>query len=318
MEKAGDREYKSSVFTMLLKEKANALDVFNALNGTDHKNEEDLEIRMLESAVYLSFRNDASFIIADTLNLYEHQSTYNPNMPLRDLIYAANLFADIVKDENLFGKKLVQLPEPRFVTFYNGTEQRPPIEILRLSDAYMVKTDQPQLELCCTVINMNPGCNVGFMEKCRVLSEYTVFVEKVRLYQKTMSLEDALERAIDECIQEHVLEDFFKRQKAEVMSMSVLEFNLEKQLMFAREEGKQAGILEGKQAGLSEGKQTGSDLKLISQICRKLKKDKTPECIAEELEEELELVEKICKTAKEFAPEYDEMKIYEALHSCVA
>ena len=314
MEKAGNREYKSSVFTMLLKEKENALNVFNALNGTDYKSKEDLEIQILENAIYLSFRNDASFIVADTLNLYEHQSTYNPNMPLRDLIYVANLLADIVKDENLFGEKLVQIPEPRFVTFYNGIEERPSVEELRLSDAYLTGTDVPRLELCCTVINMNPGHNNAFMKKCQILQEYTVFVEKVRLYRKAMSLENALERAIDECIREHVLEDFLRKQRAEVISMSVLEFNLEKQLVFQREAGREEGIQTGKQLGREEG----SDQKLISQVCRKLKKGKTPECIAEELEEELELVEKICKVAKEFAPEYDIIKIYEALHSHVA
>lgn len=314
MEKAGNREYKSSVFAMLLKEKDNALDVFNALNGTDYKSEEDLEIRMLENAIYLSFRNDASFIVAATLNLYEHQSTYNPNMPLRDLIYVANLLADIVKGDNLFGEKLVQIPEPRFVTFYNGTAERPSVEVLRLSDAYMKRTDQPQLELCCTVINMNSGHNAGFMAKCRILREYMVFVEKVRLCRKTMRLEDALEQAIDECINEHILEDFLRKQRAEVISMSVLEFDLEKQLMFARKEGEEAGIQTGIQTGKQLGIVEGSDRKLISLICRKLKKGKMPECIAEELEEELELVERICKVAKEFAPEYDTMKIYEALH----
>lgn len=306
MEKAGNREYKSSVFTMLLKEKGNALNVFNALNGTDYTSEDDLEIRMLENAIYLSFRNDASFIIAGTLNLYEHQSTYNPNMPLRDLIYVANLLADIVKDSDLFGEQLVQIPEPKFVTFYNGTKKQPPVEELRLSDAYIHRTDQPQLELCCIVININPGHNERFMERCRILREYTIYVEKIRFYQKTMSLEDALERAIDECIREHVLENFLRKQRAEVMSMSVLEFNLEKQLVFQRE------------AGREEGREEGSDQKLISQVCRKLKKGKTPECIAEELEEELELVDKICKVAKEFAPEYDIIKIYEALRSHVA
>ena len=123
-------------------------------------------------------------------------------------------------------------------------------------------------------------------------------------------MEDALERAIDECIKEHILEDFLRKHRAEVISMSVLEFDLERQLMFARKEGEEAGVL--------EGKQTGSELKLISLIYRKLKKDKTPESIAEELEEELELVVKICKVAKEFAPEYDTIKIYEALRSHVA
>lgn len=310
MEEKGNREYKSSVFTKLLQDKKNALDVFNALNGTDYQREEELEIQMLEHAVYLAFRNDASFVVADILSLYEHQSTYNPNMPLRDLIYVSNLLADIVKDENLFGRKLVRIPEPRFVTFYNGEEDRPPVEVMKLSDAFISRTEQPQLELCCTVININTGYNAEFMERCRILQEYMIFVVKVRIYHKEMSLEEALKRAIDECIAEHVLEDFLRKERAEIMSMSVLEFNLERQLGFAKKEG----IEEGRE----EGERIGSDRKLISQICRKLKKGKTPEVIAEELEEELEIVERICRIAKDFAPEYDSMKIYEALQASVA
>jgi len=108
----------------------------------------------LENAIYLSYVNDASFIIASTLNIYEHQSTVNPNMPLRKLIYVSNLIADLVKDENLFGTKLVTIPTPKFVTFYNGSEDMPEVQELKLSDSYQVLTDNPELELKCTVINI--------------------------------------------------------------------------------------------------------------------------------------------------------------------
>lgn len=295
MKNQGKREYKSSVFAMLLQDKRNALEVFNALNNTDYTDEHNLAIQMLESAVYLSFRNDVSFIIASTLNLYEHQSTYNPNMPLRNLIYVSNIYADLVKEENLYGTRRIPLPLPKFVTFYNGTGVRPEVEILRLSDAFEIREKNPELELVCTVINMNPGYNTEFMSRCRVLKEYTIFIEKTRHYQNVgITFTEAIEQAIEDCIKEHVLEDFLKKQKAEVISMSVLDFDLEKQLGFARE----------------EGKAEGSDLKLISQICRKLKKNKKPAVIAEELEEDIEVVNRICEVAARFAPEYDIEKIY--------
>lgn len=310
MGEKGNREYKSSVFAMLLREKENALEVYNAVNGTSYESTDDLKIQMLESAVYLSFRNDASFIIASTLNLYEHQSTYNPNMPLRDLIYVANILADLVKNENLFGTALVKIPLPKFVTFYNGVDERPEMEVLKLSDAFEVQVENPELELKCTVVNINAGQNTEFMKNCRILSEYTVFVDKVRLYRETIGLEEAIEKAIDECIREHVLEEFLKSQRAEVISMSVLEFDLEKQLGFARAEGREEGE--------RHGRMQGSDLKLISQICRKLGKGKTAAAIADELDEDLDVVEQICEIAAGFAPEYNTEKIYEALQERVA
>lgn len=244
-----NREYKSSLFTMLLEDKERALDVYNALNDTSYDNADDLEIMKLENAVYLSFRNDASFILEATLNIYEHQSTYNPNMPLRDLIYVANLLAGIVKDENLYGTSLVKIPLPQFVTFYNGVDKQLERVEMKLSDAYNVFTDNPQLELKCIMLNLNKGYNKELMSRCETLKGYMTFVDKVRDYQQEMPLESAVDSAIEECIKEHVLEDFMKREKAMVRSMSVLEFNLEKQLKFMKAEG----IAEGSKLTLAEG-----------------------------------------------------------------
>ena len=124
----GNRCFKSEIFSLLLENKTNALQVYNALNNTEYYKLESLHIYKLENAIYLSYVNDASFIIASTLNIYEHQSTVNPNMPLRKLIYVSNLIADLVKDENLFGTKLVTIPTPKFVTFYNGSEDMPEVQ----------------------------------------------------------------------------------------------------------------------------------------------------------------------------------------------
>ena len=122
-------------------------------------------------------------------------------------------------------------------TFYNRKKEQPEWEILKLSDAFLKQTDIPQLELECIVVNLNMGMNTELMRKCKVLREYTIFVNKIRTYYEKLPLEKAITKAVDECIAEHVLEEFLKREKAQVISMSVLEFDLEKQLKFAREDG---------------------------------------------------------------------------------
>lgn len=292
-----NRCFKSEIFSLLLENKANALQVYNALNNTEYYVLEDLNIYKLENAIYLSYVNDASFIIASTLNIYEHQSTVNPNMPLRKLIYISNLIADLVKNENLFGTKLVTIPTPKFVTFYNGLEDMPEIQELKLSDAYEVFTDNPELELKCTVININIGKNKAFLEKCKVIKDYAIFVDLVRQNLEKFTLDDAVEITIDRCIKEHILEDFLKSERVKVMSLSVLEFNLERQLKFERE----------------EGREEGADLKTISQVCKKLIKGKSVGEIADELEEEVDYINKICDIAAKFAPDYDVNKIYKAM-----
>lgn len=293
----GNRCFKSEVFSLLLENKTNALQVYNALNNTEYYKLESLHIYKLENAIYLSYVNDVSFIIASTLNIYEHQSTVNPNMPLRKLIYVSNLIADLVKDENLFGTKLVTIPTPKFVTFYNGSEDMPEVQELKLSDSYQVLTDNPELELKCTVININIGKNKTFFNKCKVLKDYAIFVDLVRRNVENHTLDKALEMAIDTCIAEHVLEEFLKSERAKVMSLSVLEFNLERQLKFERE----------------EGREEGADLKTISLVCKKLSKGKSVEIIAEELEENVDYINKICDAAIRFAPNYDAYEIYKAM-----
>ena len=177
-----NREYKDRVFRMLLKEPKVALEVYNAMNGTSYDNPDELIITTLENAVYLGMKNDVSFILGTQLVLYEHQSTPNPNMPLRNLAYVACVYMAYVFGDNLYGRKLIKIPEPRFVVFYNGTDKMPEQSVLRLSDAYERKSEELDLELRIRFININPGYNEEIVEKSPTLYQYVKFVDTVRKY----------------------------------------------------------------------------------------------------------------------------------------
>ena len=251
-------EYKSDVFSLLLKEPENALDVYNALNGTSYDDPADVEIFSLENGIRLSVRNDASFIIDSYLNLYEHQSTFNPNMPLRGLIYISNLYNEIVKDHNLYGSHLIPIPAVSYVVFYNGTKDQPDVQTMKLSDAFITKPPTPSLELKCTMYNINRGRNEPLLSSSRILGGYSTFVDKVRKHnQKSNSLEEALSIAIDECIDERILADFFKAHRVEVMKTAMLDYTFERQIELEKRDSYSDGVAKGRAAGIAEGKAAG-------------------------------------------------------------
>lgn len=197
--------------------------------------------------VYMSMHNDVSFIIDLRLNLYEHQSTYNPNLPLRFFMYAADIYSDLTKDENLYGTKAIQIPPPKFVIFYNGEAEQPDRKILRLSDLYTVPDTCPSLELTALMLNINKGRNEAIMEACKTLKDYAEYTFRVRTYAKELPIESAVERAITECIREGILSDFLSRNRAEAKKVSIYEYDEEKHMRQTREEGKEEGIQEGRQ-----------------------------------------------------------------------
>jgi predicted transposase/invertase (TIGR01784 family) len=151
----------------------------------------------------------------------------------------------------------VKLPTPRFIVFYNGAEKQPERQVLKLSDAYEQRVDEPELELKVTVLNINSGNNAELLEKCKTLKDYSLYVERVREYAKEMPKEEAVDKAVDTCIKDGILADFLTKYKAEARSMSIFEYDEEKEMELIRQAEKEAGIAEGERRGRIEGERQG-------------------------------------------------------------
>ena len=313
-----NRTYRSTVFIMLFEEKENLLELYNAMSGKHYTDPELLEINTLENAIYMSIKNDVSFLMDGRLSLYEHQSTYSPNLPLRFLFYISNLYSGMTRNENLYGTRAVQIPTPEFIIFYNGEEERPERETLRLSDLYTFRGEDGRteesdyrLELKAELLNICGDNNKALKDACRTLREYAIFTDKMRTYAKSMDIETAAERTIEECVRENVLREFLEKHRSEVIKVSIFEYDQEKHLRQERkqawEEGREAGIAEGREAGIAEGREAGiAEGKVagiaegkaagrIELIQKKLKKGKTVAQIADELEEPEDVIEKLIK-----------------------
>lgn len=281
-----NRTYKATIFAMLFEDKEHLLELYNAVSGKHYTNPEMLEINTLENAIYMAMRNDISFLIDARLSLYEHQSTYSPNLPLRFLLYISALYSSMTKDANLYGTKAIELPPPRFVIFYNGKEEQPDRQILKLSDLYTIN-EECSLELEAVMLNVNSGHNKELMEMSHTLWEYAEYTARVREYTETMELEEAVERAIEECIQEGILKEFLEKNRAEAKNMSIFEYDQERHIKQEREEA------------WEEGRKAGKRDMLWKPAEKKLKKGKTITEIAEELEESEETIKEILDSRKE-------------------
>ena len=248
------REYKSRIFIMLYSDRGRLLELYNAVSGKNYQNAEELKINTLENAIYLSMKNDISFLIDCRLSLYEHQSTFNPNMPLRFLFYLADLYSTMTMSKNLYGTSVISLPTPVFLVFYNGTQEEPDIKELRLSDSYEVKENSPALELIVKMLNINAGHNIQLMDSCKSLREYAEYIRRIREYSRTQPIEDAVEQAISESISEGILRDFLLKNRAEVKAVSIYEYNEEEHMRMEREEFFEKGYQSGIETGRKEEK----------------------------------------------------------------
>ena len=304
----GNREYKSDVISMMLQIPEYALDVYNAMNDSVYTDPDMIQIMRLENGISLSVRNDASFFISNYLNLYEHQSTYSPNAPLRFLIYLTNLLKKTIRKRDLYGRKRVQIATPHFAVFYNGTEKRPEKEVLKLSDAFINRTDTPEIELTVTVYNINPDNNTQLLEKSEVLRSYMIFVNRVREnleHQKKIAqnpseydeaayeedLEKAINEAIDYCVKHHIMEEFFRENRNEVTKSMVLDYTWERREELIRAEEYE----DGKREGLEIGRADGERERDRSLVHRWLQKGKTIAEIADDLGKSEEYVENLMK-----------------------
>ncbi len=300
-----NRRYKDTVFRMLFSKKENLLSLYNAVTGREYEDAADLQIVTLENAIYMGMKNDLAFILEMNIYLYEHQSTLNPNIPLRDLFYISIEYQKYINNRSLYSSTLQKIPAPKFMVFYNGTDEVEDRVELKLSSAYEHLSGEPDLELKVLMLNVNEGHNKELMEHCKLLQEYARYVAKVREYAVRMDLNDAVECAIEACIKEGVLVDFLRESRSEVKMLSILEYDEEWEKKKLRKAEYEAGV----EAGREDGIETGRKRTIVTKVCKKLQKGCSVEETAEMLEEDTETIREIYEIAKAYAPEYDIEKI---------
>ena len=249
-----NREYKSSLFADLFSDAKRGLSIFNALMGTEYSDPAELEIATLKDAVFMNRKNDVALLVEMRLLMLEHQSTINPNMPLRGLQYYADSMDGYLEKRqlNIYGKKRIKIPAPFYYVLYNGREDAPDRENLRLSDSFECKTEG--YEWTASFVNINTNHNRELMEKCPELKGYAKLVEYIREnIAQGMEKEESVDTAVGRCIEEGYLVDYLRQHIGEARGMLLSGFNQEIYEKGLREEGWEAGIEEGRKAGITEG-----------------------------------------------------------------
>ncbi|MDR1837256.1 MAG: Rpn family recombination-promoting nuclease/putative transposase [Treponema sp.] len=264
-------KYKNSVFTLLFSDPDLLRKLYCALDGISLAPDVPVIINTLENALFMGQYNDISFEIGGRLIvLIEHQSTINPNMALRLLMYIGRVYEKLINGRGIYSKKSLSIPQPEFFVLYNGTDQFPDKETYRLSDSFeklknlgLEEKNTPTLELVVRVININEGRNHDIAARCKELSEYSAFVSKARSFIEELgNKEEAIREAIKYCEKHGILGEFLKHHATEVLSMLFTEFNLDDAIAVAREESREDEKLEIAKNLLAEG----STLEFVQKI----------------------------------------------------
>ena len=246
-----NRLYKDRVFKFIFGNPENkewTLSLYNAVNGSNYRNPDDIQFNTIEDAVYMSMKNDVSFIILDEMNLWEHQSSFNPNMPMRFLTYGTQLYEKYTATSGYykFSRKLQRLPKPHCICFYNGTEEQPEKQVLKLSDAFGGEGD---IEVKVKMLNVNYGKNRALLETCQPLREYAWLVDRVREHQRVLqNLEAAVDASIDEMPDSFVIRTLIEAHRAGVKKMFLTEYDEEKM----KEQERKEAFADGVDAGVAE------------------------------------------------------------------
>lgn len=258
MGKKVNKKYKDRLFRFIFGNRREMLALYNALNGTHYADPEQLEIMTLEDVIYMNMKNDVAFLFGAELHLWEHQSTMNPNMPVRGLFYFARLYKKYAKIHklNLYSSRIQALPYPQYIVFYNGREDEPDRKVLRLSDAFAKPEEyaagsvftsegakprcgfpDPCVEVTAAMLNINLGKNRELMRQCRRLEEYATFVEIVRAHLDTgLELEAAVRKTMEVCLQKGILSDVLEEHTEEVVEMFLTDYDFEEHMKMEREE----------------------------------------------------------------------------------
>ena len=321
------KKYRDALFRKIFHQKDVLLELYNALSGNHYTDVSELIINTIDDVIYLGYKNDISFIVRGTLNLYEHQGTLNPNMPLRGLIYFGKQYEGYIKQHslNIYGKRQVMIPFPQYVIFYNGVDPFPSGEDymeLHLSDAFIQSDHEhgkPCLECTARVYNINYGHNKELMKRCRTLEEYSIFISRISDYIKEdVPLTDAIDTAVQDCIRDHILRDFLLKHRAEVVGMLLEEFDMEEYIRMERRDsyadGLEDGLSKGEAIGLSKGEVIGKHSERVRLIYTLLKNGISTEQCASLIGEDPGLVAKIYHLSKDH-PNWSEDEILQAVSS---
>lgn len=311
-----NKRYKDRLFRLAFGTKKKLLELYNAVNNSHYTDPDELEITTMDDAVYMGMKNDTAFLLDDILNLYEHQSTFNPNMPVRGLFYLADLYRKFIeaKKLNTYGSKLIKLPVPRYIIFYNGQTEEPDRLELKLSDAFQGSAREDAcLELKALLLNINLGHNKELMERCCTLREYAVFVSKVRQYlSQGRVLGEAVDCAAEECIHNGILSELLSTHRAEVRDLIWTEYNEQEHLAMERKAAREEGWEEGWVEGKEEGKEEGKNLTLINLIRKMTTKSISIEETADMLEADTTFVKRIYDIVNAH-PDWDNHRIYKEM-----
>jgi len=254
-------KYKNSVFSFLFSNPEALRELYSAIEGVSLPPDTPIDINTLSGVLYMDQINDLSFTVDNRLViLIEHQSTINPNMPLRLLIYIAHVYEKIIDRNKLYRTKLEKIPTPEFIVLYNGKEPCPDRSTFRLSEAFKevccllgAENPAPALELVVQVYNINNGHNAEILEKSRTLGGYSAFIEKVREYAQSFTMEEAMKKAIKYCMDNDILKTFLETHSSEVFNMLLTEWDTEEAKVVWREEGREEGREEVARNALVEG-----------------------------------------------------------------
>ncbi|MCM1118316.1 MAG: Rpn family recombination-promoting nuclease/putative transposase [bacterium] len=253
-----NRETKNSAFITYFSEPENASQLYAAL-GDGEVSPEDITYVTLEGVLFIARKNDLAFTVKNRiLVISEHQSTINENMPLRDLLYLGRTLEKLLDERSIYKRTLLKIPTPQFFVFYNGNDPYPAEKILRLSDAYLEKTEQPMLELTVKVININFSSEPKFLQECRPMYEYSWFIQRIKDYQTQGWCRDAaVTQAVKDCLEEGILVEFMKKHGSEVVNMLYTQWNWDDAMAVEREEAYAEGLTQGISQGIAQGESLG-------------------------------------------------------------
>lgn len=272
MEEKTNGKEKDRLFCFIFGREENkkwTLSLYNAVNGTSYNNLEDIEITTMEDVIYMGMKNDVSFIIGSEISLYEHQSTYNPNMPVRQLMYLGRQYDKYIErtNQNIYGSKQMTLPIPRLAVLYNGKDDKED-RVLKLSDSFPGDEDHSisDVEVQVHMYNIRPQYKSDLLESCKTLSECSWFIEEIRKNSEKSDGETAVDNAIKDMPEDFEIKGFLMGHFSEVRNMCLTEYDEAKTMQLFKEEGREEGRAEERANTERERKRAEAAEKRIAEL----------------------------------------------------